>query len=263
MTAIQESNYKRINTQKLFEDFKVYEKNLSMNSRGLRINREYVYNQVNDVFEDINVIDMAIDRCGTLYLVDQVQKNNEQQNKEQKDNKKLKQEQIDNKQNLEQNLYKFHANEKILEKIGSTEKMLSLALNTISTIGVDKDTIYIADYISKDSNDQTKIDDARLIALTKNDLQIRWIISTDPEGRSLNKIHTIQCDNWGKIYILEGNEKRILYINTDDICYPAFRPFDLTFNLEKEDFKPQNLSVGVDGTLYVLFVNARQCEYRM
>ncbi len=126
-------------------------------------------------------------------------------------------------------MYKFHANEKILEKIGSTEKTFSLALNTISAIGVDKDTIYIADYVSKDSNDQTKIDDARLIALTKNDLQIRWILSTGPEGRSLNKIHTIQCDNRGKIYILEGSEKRILYINTGDICYPVFRTFDLTF----------------------------------
>ncbi len=82
MTAIQESNYKRINTQKLFEDFKVCEENLSLNSGDLRINRGYVYNQVNDVFEDITVIDMAIDRCGTLYLVDQVQKDDEQQKQE-------------------------------------------------------------------------------------------------------------------------------------------------------------------------------------
>jgi phage tail-like protein len=231
VTAIQENNSKRINTQKLFEDYKVYEENLSLNSGDLRINRGYIYNQVNDVFEDITVIDLAIDRCGTLYLVDQVQ-----------------------------NLYKLHANEKILEKIGSTAKTFSLALNTISAIGVDKDTIYIADYVSKDSNKQTKTDAVRLIALTKNDLQIRWILSTCPDGRSLNKIHTIQCDNRGKIYILEGSEKRILYINTGDVCYPAFHPFDLTFKLENEDFKPQDLAVGVDGTLYVLFVNAKDYE---
>ncbi len=254
MTAIPESNYKRINSQKLFEDFKVYEKNLSMNSGDLRINRGYVYNQVNDVFKGITVIDMAIDRCGTLYLIGQVQIDNEQINNEQQ-----KKEQLDNKQNPEQNLYKFHANEKILEKIGSAEKTFSLALKNISAIGVDKDTIYIADYVSGDSNNQTKIDAARLIALTKSDLQIRWILSTGPDGRSLNKIHTIQCDNREKIYVLEGNEKRILYINTGDICYPAFRLFDLTFKLEKGDFT-QNLFLGVDGSLYVLVVNAVKNE---
>lgn len=235
MTAIKESNCKRINTRKLFEEFKAYEENLSMNSDDLRINRGYIYSQVIDVFEDITVTDMAMDRCGTLYLVDNKQ--------------------IDNKYNQGQNLYRFHANEKVLEKIGNTEKTFSLALKTISAVGVDNDTIYIADSVSSDPDDQTEKGSARLIALTKNDLQVRWTLSTGPDGRPLNKIHSIQCDNRGKVYVLEGSEKRILYVNTGDICYPAFRLFDLSFKLEQEDFKPQDFAAGVDGALYVLFVN--------
>jgi len=258
VTAIKESNCKRINTRKLFEEFKVYEENLSMNSDDLRINRGYIYNQIIDVFEDITVTDMAIDRCGTLYLVDKAQidskQNQGQADNKQIDNKQIDNKQIDNKQNQGQNLYRFHANEKVLEKIGNTERTFSLALKTISAIGVDNDTIYIADWISSDPDDQTEKGSSRLIALTKNDLQVRWTLSTGPDGRPLNKIHSIQCDNWGKVYVLEGRERRILYVNTGDICYPAFRLFDLSFKLEQGDFNPQDLAAGVDGTLYILFV---------
>lgn len=257
MTAIQESNCKRINTPKLFEHFKVCKENLSMDSEGLKIDRGYVYKQVNNVFEGIDVIDMAIDRCGTLYLAGKVQTDNTQK-QQQADNEQINNEQekelADNKQNLRQNFYKFHANEKILERIGSDEENFSSALQTISAIGVDDDTIYIADYVSKDSGDQTRIDTSRLIALTKNDLQVRWVLSSGPDGRALNKIHTIQCDNQGKTYILEGVEKRILYIDTCDVCYPAFNP-KLTSKPEKGVFKPQNLAAGIDGTLYILFVS--------
>lgn len=260
MTAIQESNCKRINTPKLFERFKVCKENLSMDSEGLKIDRGYVYKQVNNVFEGIDVIDMAIDRCGTLYLAGKVQTDNAQKQQhtgnEQINNKQEKKELADNKQNLRQNFYKFHANEKILERIGSDEENFSSALQTISAIGVDDDTIYIADYVSKDSGDQTGIDTSRLIALTKNDMQIRWVLSSGHDGRALNKIHTIQCDNKGKTYILEGVEKRILYIDTCDVCYPAFNPFE-SFKSEKGDFKPENLATGIDGTLYTLFVNSR------
>lgn len=235
-----------------------------MDSEGLRINRGYVYKQVNSVFEGINVIDMAIDRCGTLYLAGEVQIDDTQKQQrtgnEQINNEQEKKELADNKQNLKQNFYKFHANEKILEKIGSAGENFSSALQTISAIGVDDDTIYIADYVSKDSDDQTRIDASRLIALTKNDLQIRWVLSSGPDGRALNKIHTIQCDNRGKTYILEGSEKRILYIDTCDVCYPAFHPFELTFKPEKGDFKPQNFAAGIDGNLYILFVSDKDIE---
>jgi phage tail protein domain len=224
VTAIQESNYKRINTQTLFEDFKNFGDNLSLEFGDLRIGRNYVYNQ-DDVFKDVTVIDMALDRCNTLYLVD-----------------------------FEQNLYTFHPNEKTLEKIGNFQRILSLTLNVISAIGVDKDTIYIADYIPKDSNSQTKKRDARLIALTKKDLQIRWILTTGPDGSPLNQIYAIECDNRGNIYILEGREKRLLYLNIVDACYPSFRLIDLTFKLENEDF-PQSLAIGVDGSLYILVVS--------
>ncbi|MHC1757839.1 MAG: phage tail protein [Methanosarcina sp.] len=231
MTAIQENNYKRINTQKLFKDFKVSEKNLNMAFGDLRIDSGYIYNQVNDVFKDIDIIDMAIDRCNTLYLVDK-----------------------------EQNLYTYHINENVLENTGRIGGIFSLALNTISAIGVDRDTVYIADYISKSSTNQTDRDDARLIALAKRDLQIRWILSTDPDGDPLNKIRIIECDNLGKIYILDEKKKKIFYISTCGICYPAFSPFNLKdnekFNPENGSFEPENLVVDVDDVLYVLFVNA-------
>ncbi|MDQ1255370.1 MAG: hypothetical protein QG646_4656 [Euryarchaeota archaeon] len=255
MTAIQESNYKRINTHQLFEEFKVYEENLSLNSGNLKLKRDYVYNQVNDVFEDIIITDISIDRCGSLYLVDQAQRVDEHEKKELKN---------DGKQKQEQDLYIFHANEKVLRKIGSTEKTFPLALNTISAIGVDKDTIYIADCVSENVNDQSRKDDGRLIALTKTDLKTRWILSKDPEGRSLNKIHTIQCDNRGKIYILEGSEKRVLYLNTCETCYPIFHALDFGDSGHESnnvDFLPKSLVVGVDDILYILYSNAKNSEY--
>ena len=114
MTAIQESNCKRINTPQLFEHFKACKENLSMDSGDLRITSGYVYNQVNNVFEGINVIDMAIDRCGTLYLAGKVQTEKTQKQQltgnEQINNEQEEKELEDNKQNLKQNFYKFHAN---------------------------------------------------------------------------------------------------------------------------------------------------------
>jgi len=224
VTVIQECNYKLINTKKLFEEFCIYKENLSFEYGDLRLNSGYIHNQLNDVFKNMTVVDMAMDRCDTLYLVDK-----------------------------EKNLSTYRANENLPEKIGNIEKILSSGLNTISAIGVDKDTIYIADYVPRDSKNQIERGNARLIALAKRDFQIRWVLSTDTKGRPLKKIHAIECDNCGQAYILEGSEKRILYINTDDTCYPAFRQFDLN---ENGTFKPKNFAMGIDGFLYVLFTKS-------
>jgi phage tail-like protein len=230
VTAIQENNYKRINTQKLFEDFKIFEKNLNMPFEDLRINNGYVYSHVSDVFRDIDVIDIAVDRCNTLYVADR-----------------------------EQNLFTYHANENVLEKIGRIGERFSLAINTISAIGTDKDTVYIADYIPKDSMDQTR-DEAHLIALTKKDLQIRWVISTGPAGSPLNKIQAIECDSQGKVYILDEITKKIFYISIGSVCYPALHPFNLIYNEnftpEEGSFEPADVAVDVDGLLHILFVNS-------
>lgn len=229
MTAIQENNYKRINTQKLFEDFKIFEKNLNTPFEDLRINNGYVYSQVSDAFRDIDVIDIAVDRCNTLYIADR-----------------------------EQNLYTYHANENVLEKIGRLGEAFPLALNSISAIGADKNTIYIADYIPEDSTGQTG-DEARLIALSKRDLQVRWVLSTDPAGNPLNKIQAIGCDCHGKVYILDGKKKRIFYISAGSVCYPALHPFNLIYNENftsgEGSFEPADIAVDVDGLLHILFVN--------
>lgn len=230
MTAIQENNYKRINTQKLFEDFKIFEKNLNIPFEDLRINNGYVYSHVSDVFRDIDVIDIAVDRCNTLYITDR-----------------------------EQNLYRSHANENVLEKIGRIGETFSPALNTISAIGADKDTVYIADYISKDSTDQT-IEEARLIALAKRGLQIRWVLSTGPDGSPLNKIKAIECDSLGKVYILDEKKKKIFYISIGSVCCPALYPFNLmdieNFIPGEGSFEPADIAIDVDGLLYILFVNS-------
>lgn len=230
MTVIQENNYKRINTQKLFEDFKIFEKNLNVPFEDLRINNGYVYNHVSDVFRDIDVIDIAVDRCNTLYIADR-----------------------------EQNLYRSHVNENVLEKIGRIGETFSLAINTISAIGADKDTVYIADYIPKDSMDQTR-DETRLIALSKRDLQIRWVLSTGPAGSPLNKIQAIECDSQGKVYILDEITKKIFYISIGSVCNPALYPFNLIYNENftpgEGSFEPADIAVDVDGLLLILFVNS-------
>lgn len=232
MTAIQENNYKLINTKQLFEDFCSSSENLDTEFGDLRLSSDCIYSPKNEVFKDITIIDMAIDRSDTLYIVDK-----------------------------EKKIYTYHPNENILQKIGVPGESIPLELNTISAIGVDKDTIYIADYISETPRNQTGQNSARLIAFTKRDFQIRWIHSTGAHGFPLNRIHTIQCDNRGKVYVIEENpvEKgenkkfcvnKILYMNTFDICSHPFLPYNIVGD---ENLTPLKLTIDTDGFLYILF----------
>lgn len=238
MTAIQEVNYKLINTQELFESFKDSAVNLDMESGDLRLN-DYIYKiEENVLLKDINLdlIDIAIDECDILYLIDRAK-------------------------NL---VIMCDSNGAVLKRIGCNSEIFPLKLNCLSAIGIDRDTLYIADYISESQACKNKPisigkNSARLIALSKRDFQIRWIISNGPDGNSLNKILDIECDYKGNIYILENNifenkRGRVLCINTAQ-CYrpePYIIEDKISNIIEDKISNPKALAVDADGDLYVL-----------
>ena len=187
---MQEVNYKLINTKELLNNFKADAENVDLESGDIRLNSEYVYKFGDVLLDDNNlrIIDIEIDQCDIFYLVDE-------------------------KRNL---ILTYDPHASVIRSIGCYPGILPLQMNTLSAIGVDRDTLYIADFLS--INGTTN---ARLIALAKRDFQIRWVICKDHEGKSLNKILDIECDNKGNIYLLESETGKILYINKRSVDYPS------------------------------------------
>ena len=216
---MQEVNYKLINTKELLNNFKADAENVDLESGDIRLNSEYVYKFGDVLLDDNNlrIIDIEIDQCDIFYLVDE-------------------------KRNL---ILTYDPHASVIRSIGCYPGILPLQMNTLSAIGVDRDTLYIADFLS--INGTTN---ARLIALAKRDFQIRWVICKDHEGKSLNKILDIECDNKGNIYLLESETGKILYINKRSVDYPS--PL-LVYSPEPEIPKPKELAVDTESNLYVLY----------
>lgn len=196
-------------------------------SGDIRLNSEHVYKFGNILLDDNNLsmIDIVIDECDIFYLVDE-------------------------KRNL---ILTYDLHNDALKVIGCYPGILPLKLNTLSAIGVDRDTLYIADLISING-----ADNARLIALAKRDFQIRWIICKGSDGKPLNKILDIECDNKGDIYILENETGRILSISKESVDYPAPHLF---YSTDPEVPKPKELAVDTESNLYVLYEKKLQIFY--
>ncbi len=218
VTAIQEVNYKRINTQQLFESLKAYAENLSTESGDLRLNSDYAYKFGGVLLDDtnLNIIDIAVDECDTFYLIDQEQ------------------------------IFTYDTEEAVLKTVGYDSGFLPLKLNLLSAIGVDKDTLYIADCISENKTSKN----SRLIAFAKRDLQIRWILSMGSDGKPLSKILDLEITPKGNIYILE-EEGRVLCIRKDSFDYPAPSLF-YSKDTEAPKQIPIGFAVDIDSNLYIL-----------
>lgn len=228
---MKEVNYKVINTKELLDSFKADAENVDPESGDIRLNSDHVYKFGDVLLQDssLNIIDIAIDECDIFYLVDE-------------------------KQNL---IFTFDIHNAVVKPIGCYPGMLPLQLNTLSAIGVDQDTLYIADFLSING-----VANARMIALAKRDFQIHWVLYKDPDGKPLTKVLDIECDNKGNIFFLENETEnepgRILCITKESVDYPAPH---LVYSPDPGTPKTKDLAVDVESNIYVLYEDKLHISY--
>lgn len=192
--------------------------NLDIGQGDLRLSSTYSYLFEEVLFEssEFSIEDIAVDECGFVYLLG-----------------------TGNRVGTENSLiFRYTGNVAALKPIGNCPETFPLKLGKISAIGVDIDTLYIAD--SVDDNN------FRLNAFTKKDYHLRWTLSKGPAGNNLGKIIDIKCDEKGNIYIFEGN--RVLSINKHSPFYPEPR---ISCEIG-EPGEPKALEVDKEGNRYVL-----------
>ncbi|WP_298685511.1 phage tail protein [uncultured Methanomethylovorans sp.] len=223
---MQKVNYKIINKKELFDSFKADAYNVDLESGDIRLKSDHVYKFGNVLLDDNNlsIIDIAIDECDIFYLVDE-------------------------KRNL---VFIYDPHNDALKAIGCYPGILPLKMNTLSAIGVDRDTLYIADLVTIGA------DNARLIALAKKDFQIRWVLCKGPDGKPLHKVLDIECDNKGNVRILENETGRILSISKESVDYPTPH---LVYSPDPGTLKPKDLAVDTQSNLYVLYENKLHIFY--
>ena len=204
---MEKIKYKQINTPDLWESFKISMDNLSIEEEGLRLSSIHVYEFNKDIIDDRNLdmSDIAIDECDIVYIIDQ-------------------------KRNL---ILTYQKDSGIIKEIGCKPGLLPVNLNSPSGIGIDEDSIYIAD-----------TDNQRLIALARSNLQIRWILSKGPEGDPLDEIIDLTIGFEKSIYVLEYGKKRILKIGRDGKITGEIGSGVLS--------QPTDIAVDRDGDIYIL-----------
>ena len=243
MVCIREIKHKWIDSKILLEKFMEYSENLDLGHGDVRLSSAYSYLFDEVLLENPNFVieDIAVDGCGFLYLLGTEDTVN-----------------TESPAGTEKSLIlRYAGNKSSLKPIGNCPGVFPLKLGKISAIGVDDDTLYIADSI-----DGTNF---RLSALTKNDYHLLWTLSKGPSGEeaeeengeengegtgengeSLKKIAGIKCDEKGNIYILEG--KRVLSIDK----HSPFRPEPRVSCEINGPEEPEFLEVDKEGKRYVL-----------
>ncbi|MCM1565337.1 MAG: phage tail protein [Dehalobacter sp.] len=184
----------------------------------MRLSSSYSYLFEEVLFENSNfsIEDIAVDECGFVYLLG-----------------------TENLVGTEKSLiFRYSGNVAALKPIGNCPEIFPLKLGKISAIGVDIDTLYIADSLDGSS--------FRLNAVTKSDHHLRWTLSKGPAGNNLEKVIDIKCDEKGNIYIFEGD--RVLSINKHSPFYPGPR---ISCEIS-EPGEPKALEVDKEGNRYVL-----------
>lgn len=202
--------------------------NLDLGQGDLRLSSTYSYLFEEVLFEnpDFSIEDIAVDKCGFVYLLST------------EDPAGTK-----SPAGTEKSLiFRYAENTDALRPIGNCPGIFPLKLGRVSAIGVDEDTLYIADNVDGKN--------FRLNAFAKMDYHLRWTLSKGPVGEKtgeyLKKITDIKCDGKGSVYILEGD--RVLSINK----HSPFRPEPEISCEISGPGEPKALEVDEEGKRYVL-----------
>ena len=207
---MQKINFKKIHTRHLWENFKLDAENIVIEDDGLKLESSYIYKSGKVVLDDgnFNISDIAVNECSIIYFIDQ-------------------------DRNL---VFTYEKDTGAVNTIGCNSGVLSTGLNSPSSIAIDRDTIYIADN-----------GNARIVAIARSNLQIRWILSKGPKGELLGDICDLAVDE-EKIYAVEMTKNRILCIDRSSSISGVIGSDLLS--------QPTDIALDKDGNIYVLDNNS-------
>lgn len=207
---MQKINFKKIHTHHLWENFKLDAENIVIKDDGLKLESSYIYKSGKVVLDDgnFNISDIAVNECSIIYFIDQ-------------------------DRNL---VFTYEKDTGAVNTIGCNSGVLSTGLNSPSSIAIDRDTIYIADN-----------GNARIVAIARSNLQIRWILSKGPKGEPLGDICDLAVDE-ENIYAAEMTKNRILCIDRSSSISGVIGSDQLS--------QPTDIALDKDGNIYVLDNNS-------
>ena len=204
---MQKINFKKIHTHHLWKNFELDADNIVIEDDGLKLASSYIYKSGKVVLDDgnFNISDIAVNECSIIYFIDQ--------------NRNL--------------VFTYEKDTGTVNTIGCNSGILSTGLNSPSSIAIDKDTIYIADN-----------GNARIVAIARSNLQIRWILSKGPKSESLGDISDLAVDEDGNIYAVEMTKNRILCMDRSSSISGVIGSDQLS--------QPTDIALDNDGNIYVL-----------
>ena len=208
---MQQINFKKIHTRHLWENFKLDVEKIVIEDDGLKLESSYIYKSGKVVLDDgnFNISDIAVNECSIIYFIDQ-------------------------DKNL---VFTYEKDTGTVNTIGCNSGILSTGLNSPSSIAIDKDTIYIADN-----------GNARIVAIARSNLQIRWILSKGPKSEPLGEINDLAVDEDGNIYAVEMTKNRILCMDRSSSISGVIGSDHLS--------QPTDIALDKDGNIYVLDNNS-------
>lgn len=207
---MQDINYIRINTPELWQRFRLHSENCVF-SDGLRLNSSNIYIFREHIIQSasLDIADIAVDECDTVYFID----------------------------SGKDSFFSYDRTSGAINECGCRKGTLPVRLSSPSGIGIDRDSIYIADFNATENT-------SRIIALARSNLQIRWICSCGTDGNPLSEINDLAIGFDGHIYALEKDGKQALRLE---------RSGRITGCLKRPDIAdPTDLAVDDKGGVYVL-----------
>ncbi|KQC04770.1 MAG: hypothetical protein APR53_02875 [Methanoculleus sp. SDB] len=160
-----------IGTTSLFTQYCEETTHLVIDDRGLHLPEQACYEFPGIMFSrpGLDLRDLAVDECGTLYLLDG---------------------------GTGRILMQDSCRGPFIP-LGCPYDTLPIALTDPRAIDLDRRTLYIGD-------------GNRLIALSRRNLQVRWILDRNPDGTPLGKVVDLTVDRMGRIHLLESRRTLIL-----------------------------------------------------
>ena len=212
---MQESKYKRINMKSLFEEFKSGLENLELTEEGMHLGHRELYRPGDFILDgpDLDLMDVAADECGTLYIID--------------------------RNSL--SILTYHRDFEKLRFPAYKLGVLAPVVRDPKGIAVDENAVYIIGSFEVPTGGRKN----GLVALGKKDLKVLWTVLKGPEGLPLKDLTDLGMDSAGNLYVLEKGRHRVLKLS-------LFRR-NMSFSeiSGSELREPENIYVGAEGALHV------------